>query len=89
MEQMNGYFQLVRKEDGTYLKLYSPIGAGNMIANDDVADYLSKVGVVGYDTYAVREAIMTLSETRLVKLLDTVIAPVSEMAQVTVTEDRM
>jgi uncharacterized protein (DUF342 family) len=89
MAQINGYFQLVRKEDGKYIKLYSSLGEGNAVTYDDIVDYLSMVGVVGYDSNIIREAIMTLFENKVFKLMNTVIAPVKESAKVTVSDDRM
>ena len=47
MRYKNGLFQLIHKEDGTYLKLYPPVTGGAPV---DINDIMAFVRAIEYDT---------------------------------------
>ncbi|SES63249.1 DUF342 domain-containing protein [[Clostridium] polysaccharolyticum] len=53
MNSINGYFQVVPKEDGTYLKMFPPVNGGEQIQTDELKKYLDNCGVKEYDLHEV------------------------------------
>lgn len=45
----NGYFRLINKDDGIYLKCFAPMDAGKPVIVADVMYYLDKKGIKDYD----------------------------------------
>lgn len=87
MADINGYFQVSVKNDGTYLKVIAPQGAGQMLAVGEVTDYLSLKGI-SFDL---------LEVDKLVKAADGVPTRISpekpmverEMMNIKISEDSM
>ena len=42
----NAFFQLIHKEDGTYLKAYPAVDGGMPLKSDDILTYLAKNNIV-------------------------------------------
>lgn len=62
MNNKNGYFQIVPRENGTYLKLYPPVGGGESIQIDELKKYLDSCGIKEYDLHNVAELISSGDE---------------------------
>ena len=52
MGAKNGYFQMIIKNDGTYLKLFEEEIGGRPIAYDEISNYLIDKKVYDYDKIA-------------------------------------
>lgn len=48
MNVKNGYFQIVPKDDGTYLKMFPAVNGGEQIQGDEVKRYLDNCGIKEY-----------------------------------------
>lgn len=86
---MNGYFQLVGKADGTYLKLIPPSEGGNAVCINDINEYLNLVRVFEYDIKYINSEISDLNEIKELKLNDDILVPTSEQMTIKVSPDKM
>ena len=57
MKYKNGFFQMLHKEDGTYLKFYPPVTGGEKINIDDVMYYLHHIKMEEFDPVELKNAI--------------------------------
>lgn len=89
MTNMNGYFQLSNKYDGTYLRLYPAKSGGIPIRFDELGEYLTENNIYDYDIKALRIAINNYSEYQEVKLTSSNIGPINETLKLYVSEDRL
>lgn len=88
MGKKNGYFQLITKPDGTYMKLYATEAGGLPISYDDLCNYLIDRKIYEYDKNALGKALAS-GETTEFKLTETVVLPQDEEVKIVLTEDRM
>lgn len=86
---MNGYFQLLGKTDGTYLRLIPPRDGGVAFNINDVNQYLNLVGVYEYDIKNINSEILKLEDTNEIKLNDETLIPTSEQMTIQVSPDKM
>ena len=84
----NGYFQLICKSDGSYLKLFPATDGGNPIDINEVSQYLMQKNVL-YDLPALNSAICGLEEVTTFKLCDTQGNKERECCKVTISPDKM
>lgn len=84
----NGFFQLVHKEDGTYIRLIPPEGGGEPLSLDEVREYLDTRGIL-YDGGSLKEALEELSSEKLVQLNGSYAYPCRESYTLRVSPDRM
>lgn len=90
MDSRNGFFQLIFKPDGTYLRLYPPTGSGNPITYDEVNKYLSGHRLPNFDVKTLGQAIAGSRESQIdVKLFTEEILPENECVDIFVSTDRM
>ena len=90
MESRNGYFQLVVKADGTYLRLYPAVHEGHLVSYDDVNNYLVDKKLYDYDTKALGIAISNLKDHQVdIKLFSTQILAENEYVKIELTPDKM
>lgn len=68
MKYKHGFFQLVEKEDGIYLRIYPPVTGGRAIVIDDVLFYLRQKKIEDFDVAALRNAIMEARKPEEIKL---------------------
>jgi len=88
MGSRNGFFQLVLKQDGTYLRLYSAVGDGQSITYDEVNDYLADKKIYDYDIKALAHTISITTEQQTeVKLFSSTVQPQGECVKVTISPD--
>jgi len=86
---MNGYFQLLGKVDGTYLKLVPATDGGNDISINEINEYLNLVRVFEYDIKLLNAEIVGLSEVKEFKLNDDILIPTSETMIIEITDNKM
>ena len=89
MGAKNGYFHLIIKKDGTYLKLFEEEIGGRPIAYDEISNYLIDKKVYEYDKIALGRALSTLKGCAEVKLTSSITLIQDEYLKVEVLEDRL
>lgn len=89
MGYINGYFQLIIKDNGIYMKIYPPMNGGIRAKYEDASKYLSFVQIREYDARALSNAINTLTEVGEVKIGNQMVLPVDECVLLTVSENKM
>ncbi len=89
MSAKNGYFQLMIRNDGIYLKLYEEEPGGIPIAYDEISNYLMDKRVYEYDKISLGRALANLKGAIEVKLSPIVILPQDEYLKVEILEDRI
>ena len=87
MEQLNGFFYLMHKTDGTYLKLIPNKLGGEAIKIDEITDYLASKRIYDYSRTEIITALNHLTEEREVKLVSDSILPEQETMLVHITDD--
>lgn len=85
---MNGYFQLDCLPNGTYLKIFREKGGGQPINLNELAEYLSKKGIL-YDIADLNRKILAISDTGSIQLDSIKRYPEREMLSVKISEDKM
>jgi uncharacterized protein len=89
MKGRNGYFQLVMKGDGTYIKLTEAEQGGNPVFYDEISNYLIDRKVYEYDKIAIGRALTSLKDTIEVKITDTIFPPIDECVKIVLDEEHM
>lgn len=90
MEDRNGYFQVIVKDNSTYLKLFPAKGAGRQVRIEDVLAYFLRNHIQGYKMLSVNDAIKNMQDTATeVFLFDRQELPISESVDVKISTDRM
>lgn len=89
MKARNGYFQLIIRDDGTYLKIFQEETDGEPVYYDDISNYLMEKKIFEYDKIAIGRALTSLEGFAEVKITPMVILPVNECVIVTLDEERM
>jgi uncharacterized protein (DUF342 family) len=89
MEGRNGYFQLLVKSDGTYLKLFAPEAGGAPLYYDEISNYLIDHRIYEYDKIAIGRGLSALKDTAEVKISEAVLPPVDECVKIILDEERM
>lgn len=88
MKSRNGYFQLVSKEDGTYLRIVAEKEGGNPVSYDRVAHYLDIKHITDYDTISLSKALSEVQDEKTIKLNATPCLPENEYLEIFVNEAR-
>jgi len=89
MGPRNAYFQLVIKDDGTYLKLFEEEPGGKGLIYDEISNYLIEKRIYEYDKIALGKAIAHLKGVAEVKLTSAVLLPQDEYMRITIDENKM
>lgn len=87
MAVRNGYFQLVLRNEGTFLHIYPAKDGGQIVNTSEVSDYLTFKGI-DFDLLTLNNAILQLSETEIM-LNPNKGFPEQEMMKLMVSENRM
>lgn len=85
---MNGYFQIICKTVGVYLRCYPPTGDGRPINFKEVLDYL-EMERLPYDIKVLNETLNGLVEEQEILLTMEKIMPIKEKCMVSVSFDKM
>lgn len=89
MSGRNAYFQLITKDDGTYLKLFDSEPGGLPLNYDEICNYLIDKKLYEYDKIALGRGIATLVKSAEVKLTTAIVGPQDEYVRVKVDEDKI
>ena len=89
MEQRNGFFYLMHKLDGTYLKLIPSQPGGERIKIDEVTEYLAAKRIFDYNKTAIIQALNHMIMPEEVKLIDQTILPEQEMVMIRISSDAL
>ncbi|MGB4660298.1 MAG: FapA family protein [Mobilitalea sp.] len=89
MSSRNGYFQLITKEDGTYLKLFEAETGGQPVFFEEISNYLIDKKIYEYDKIAIGKALVSLKGSVEVRLTPTIIMPIDEYVKVEIVDERM
>ena len=89
MSAMNAYFQLVIRENGTYIKLFAAEAGGNPLIYDEISNYLIDRKIYEFDKIALGRAMATLKNVAEVKLTPVVILSQDEYVKVEIDADRL
>lgn len=84
----NGYFQLISKKDGSYLKLFPATEDGETININELSNYLMQKNIT-YDLPALNKVICDLGEVTTFKLSDTPVNKERECCKVVISPDKM
>lgn len=87
MDERNGYFQILVKDDGTYIHLIPPIGSGIPVNITDVENYLV-FKKIDYDRVPLFSAVNSGTD-QILKLNGNKCYQISEMMDIRVAEDKM
>lgn len=87
MNSRNGYFQVVPKEDGTYIKLFPPVEGGEQIQIEEIKKYLDNCGVKEYYLQEVTNNLYK-GELQEIKISDKVSWPILERAELLYDKSR-
>ncbi len=87
---MNGYFKLIIKEYGTFLRIFPETEGGERVTAAEISKYMTKEKITTFDVREINGAISKLKDEPVDILVssDTII-PVTESLVVTVSEDKM
>jgi len=88
MSGRNGYFQLVLKDDGSYLKIFDAELGGQAVAFDEINQYLSNIGIYDYNKIEVGKALRLLQGTTEVKLTAGKIPTQDERVKIDILDER-
>ncbi len=88
MTQVNGYFRLSIRENGTWIVLYPPVEGGKALRFDMVDAYLCKWRI-GYDKKVLSDTLQRLSKKEELRLTAEKIHPLDETATVLVSPDHL
>lgn len=84
----NGFFQLVHKEDGTYIRLIPPKDGGKPIPVHELMEYLEK-REIAYNVKELNEGLADTSSEKLVRLNDVSMPPFKESYSLYVSSNKM
>lgn len=88
MVYANAFFQLVLRDNGTFLKYFPPMLNGRPLDFSMLTKYLDQSGVK-FDVTALQEEMTGAKEPKLIKLMDRKAVPVSEKAKVAISKGNM
>lgn len=88
MNYKNGFFQLVHKEDGTYVKILPAKNGGKQLKVEDVAAYLHFKKIVEFNIRALNEAILRAHEPTEFHVTKDTVPPENEYLKITVSMDK-
>jgi uncharacterized protein len=89
MSGRNGYFQIVIKQDGTYLKIYDAEQGGEPVFYEEISNYLVDCKIYEYDKVVIGRALTALQGTTEVKISNFPVYTIDEVIKVEISEDRM
>ncbi len=84
----NGFFQLIHKVDGTYMKLIPPEDGGEKLSMKELMAFLNERGI-DFDVTALNKELAELDSEKIIWLSSMNFHPFRESYSLRVTEDRM
>ena len=89
MSGKNGYFQLLARTDGTYIRIYEPETGGEPVFYDEISNYLIDNKFYEYDKIAIGRALSTSKDASEVKISQAVIPRIDESVRIRIMGERM
>lgn len=89
MSGRNGYFQLLTRDDGTYIKIYEAAPGGDPLFYDEISNYLIDKKIYEYDKIAIGRALTTVKDQLEVKIADYKVPPIDEYVKIEIINERM
>ncbi len=86
---MNGYFQLVNNDKGSFLRLVPPTAGGAPLEVSEVSDYLQEKNILVNDFKTVAKIVSSFDKECLVPLSNEKAYPQQEMFKLTISADNM
>ncbi len=86
----NAFFQLIHKEDGTYLKAYPAVDGGMPLKSDDILTYLAKKQYSDIDVSVIKKFVEAAAEepNAIMKITGEKKLPENEYALITIDVQR-
>jgi uncharacterized protein (DUF342 family) len=88
MVYANAFFQLVIRDNGTFIKYFPPMMKGRPLDMNELATYLAKTGVP-YDAAAVEKQMLSAKAPVLIELSEKKAVPETEKCIVSISKDNM
>lgn len=85
----NGFFQLIARDDGTYLRIYEPENGGEPLFYEEISNYLVDKKIYEYDKIAIGRALTMVKGSMEVKISSIVVPKTDEYVKVEIIEERM
>ncbi len=89
MSGRNGFFQIVIKQDGIYLRIHDAEQGGESVSYEEISEYLNSQKIYYYDNVAIGRALMTEGERQDIKISDDPVPAIDESVKVWIDENRM
>jgi len=90
VDNRNAYFQFSTSSNGTYLKIFPPVGNGAPIKIEEIVSFCLRNHIKSYKMMAVNEAVRNMGTAPIeVHMMDEQIPPISESIEVKISGDRM
>ncbi|NLG04126.1 MAG: hypothetical protein GX567_09910, partial [Clostridia bacterium] len=89
MDHRNGYFQLIMSNGSTYVRLFPPIGTGEMFSLAELKDYLTLKGYTKYDQIHMNNVYANLKEQTDVLIDEKENYAVQESFKLTISPNKM
>jgi len=89
MSTRNGFFQLIIKEDGTYIKITEAEMGGKSVLFDEISNYLIDKKIYEYDKISLGKALASLRDVIEIKLTMAILFPIDEYLKIEVMEERL
>lgn len=89
MENRNGYFQIIKQENGTYVKLFPEVGKGKKIEFDEIREYLESNKIEDCNFVELGKKLKNLEKEEIVQVSNYVGYKINEYMKVTLSENKM
>lgn len=89
MSKKNGYFQLIIKDDGIYIKVFPSVEGGSQVRYEDISMYLTLIHVKDFNAKVLNDAIKGMRAIAEVKIGNQTILPQDERVILNVSNDKM
>ncbi len=90
MDKRDAYFRFRTGPEGTYLKIFPPVGDGAPIKIEEIVSFCLRNHIKSYKMMAVNEAVKNMGSSPIeVLMMDEKIPPISETVEVKISGDRM
>lgn len=90
MKYKNSYFQIIIKDDGTYIQIFPALNDGKKLEYKEIFEFLDAKGILIDDKKLLKETVENqTNEICEVKLMSTQVRPFGESAKVIVSNDSM
>lgn len=89
MDYKNSFFQLVHKEDGTYIKIFPARNGGKKVSLEELIQYLSDIKLEYHDSPALARLIAQSGKLVEMKLTPQQVYPENERIRIVVSPDNM